>query len=76
MSKIYFIEPHSNTKISYNKVHSVNEFRWKDINFNLKLCYDWPRENFSTPEEEELYNDYIDLLDVYVFYKLMASNEQ
>jgi len=40
MSKIFFYEPYSGTKISYNKVHRSNPFRWKDKNFPLTVIWE------------------------------------
>lgn len=73
--KIYFTEPYSWAKISYNKVWKKNEFRWKDKNFNLILSYDGPRDNFKE-WEEEIYQDYLDMLELFVFYKLECNGGQ
>ena len=69
MSKIYFIEPYTGTPISYNKVHNANDQRWKDRKFPLDIAYEWPTENFNTSDEQELYEMYLDFLDLLDFYE-------
>jgi len=66
---IYFIEPYTGTKISYNKVHNANEFRWKDENFNLEIGYDWPTSSFSNEDEKELYEIFLDFKELINGYK-------
>ena len=73
MASIYFIEPYTGTHISYNKVHNKNDQRWKDKNFPLRIAYEWPTENFVTNEDQELYEMYIDFVDLLYFYE---HNEQ
>lgn len=73
MWRIYFIEPNSDTKISYNRVHRKNEFRWKDPSFPLKIAYEGKKEDFETSDEQELYEMYLDFLDLLIFYQ---NNEQ
>lgn len=61
---IYFIETYTGTKIAYNKVHTRNEQRWKDLYkmSSLRLAYEWE-------EEWELWDMYIDFVDLMNFYK-------
>ena len=61
---IYFLETYTWTKIPYNVVHRANEQRWKDLykTSSLRIAYDWE-------EEWELYDMYMDFVDLMEFYK-------
>lgn len=76
-SRICFKEPYSGAIIPYSKIHKVNEHWFKDKNFNLILWYEGERDNFSTEENEEIYEQYVDMLDLYIFYQALIkeSNE-
>lgn len=72
---IYFIEPYTKTKISYNKVHSSNSFRWKDKNFNLEIAYDWPTDIFANEDEKEVYEMFLDFKILIDGYKELRGAE-
>lgn len=38
--------------------------------------YDGPRDNFQTEEEKELYEDYLDFVDLCVFYKIREDGKE
>lgn len=61
---IYFLEPISWTRISYNKVHKKNDQRWKIKNFPLVIKYDWPThcDDLSLDEGYLMYLDFVWLL--------------
>jgi len=68
---IYFIETYTGTKIPYNVVHRANEQRWKDLykKSSLRIAYDWKDSDFETSDEQELYEMYLDFVDMLEFYK-------
>ncbi len=67
---IYFIETYTWKTLPYNVVHKANEFRWKDLykKSSLRLAYDWPTENFETSDQQDVYEMYVDFIELLEFY--------